>query len=252
MIDSNNDRKLKHPGNAALSPGARLAAHKAKRSVLTVGEGRGFVVTCRQERLVVTAAHCLPFFPVCHSMTGLAERTYAALLAPLGREPAVWAECLFADPVADIAVLGSPDNQDLYEQADAYEALVQSASSIAIADAPLKGKGWLLSLEGQWFGCTVQYLKRVKGTLWISNTTQPIVGGMSGSPVISDNGAAIGIVAVGKMSGCQDCCEDQYGSKNPRLVRDLPGWLLYAQRNHSRRKKWLARATDQRRSKTAA
>src|SRR5271165_2710278 len=126
--------------------------HKAKSAVVTVGDGRGFVVTCRQDRLVLTAAHCLPFFPLCHSMSDLAEKTYKALLAPLGREPAVWAECLFADPVADIAVLGSPDNQDLFDQADAYEALVKSATPIAIADAPgEKGQGWLLSLEQSGF-----------------------------------------------------------------------------------------------------
>jgi hypothetical protein len=34
------------------------------RAVLRVGEGRGFVVEIgRCERAVITAAHCLPFFP---------------------------------------------------------------------------------------------------------------------------------------------------------------------------------------------
>jgi hypothetical protein len=157
-----------------------------KRSVLTVGDGRGFVVSCRGERLVVTAAHCLPFFPPCLSMSDLGERTYTALLAPLGSKPAVWAECLFANPIADIAVLGSPDNQDLFHQAEAYEALMESVTPIAIADAPEKGQGWLLSLEGEWFGCTIEYIKHVDGPLWIANTAQPIASGMSGSPVISD------------------------------------------------------------------
>jgi hypothetical protein len=36
------------------------------------------------------------------------EKTYPNLLAPLGADATVWAELLFADPVADIAVLGSP------------------------------------------------------------------------------------------------------------------------------------------------
>ena len=36
----------------------------------------------------------------------------------------VWAECLFADPVADIAVLGVPDEQYLSSEAAAFEALV--------------------------------------------------------------------------------------------------------------------------------
>ncbi len=36
-------------------------------SIVTVGDGRGFVVEgIRSDLLVVTAAHCLPFFPPCH------------------------------------------------------------------------------------------------------------------------------------------------------------------------------------------
>jgi hypothetical protein len=100
-----------------------------------------------------------------------------ALLAPLGRKPAVWAECLFADPISDFAVLGSPDNQELSDQADAYEVLVESTTPVLIADAPEKGQGWLLSLESKWFRCTVEHMKRVNGSLWISHTAQRIVGG---------------------------------------------------------------------------
>jgi hypothetical protein len=153
----------------------------------------------------------------------LKERTYGALLARLGSEPAVGPECLFADPIADIAVLGSPDDQAMCDEAEAYETLVESATPIAIADAPEKSRGWLLSLEGKWFRCTLEYID--DGRLWITNTAQPIVGGMSGSPVISDRRAAIGIVALANAQGC----EDQNGSRNPRLVRDLPGWLLHSQ-----------------------
>jgi hypothetical protein len=95
-----------------------------KSSVITVGDGRGFVVSDSQaNQLVITAAHCLPHFPPCHAMSDQSERTYQKLLAPLGEEPSVWAECMFADPIADIAVLGSPDNQELFDQADAYPLL---------------------------------------------------------------------------------------------------------------------------------
>jgi hypothetical protein len=65
----------------------------------------------------------------------------------LGDKPTVWAECLFADPIADIAVLGSPDNQALFDEAGAYEALVESTSPIKIAEVPEKCRGWLLSLR---------------------------------------------------------------------------------------------------------
>jgi hypothetical protein len=78
----------------------------SKCSVITVGAGRGFVIEGERHRLVITAAHCLPFFPPCASISHREERTYEALLGPLGDQPTVWTECLFADPIGDIAVLG--------------------------------------------------------------------------------------------------------------------------------------------------
>ncbi len=81
-------------------------------AVITVGDGRGFVVEGKDgERLVITAAHCLSRFPPCHAASYLHERTYQSLLGKIGSPRSVWAECLFADPIGDIAVLGAPDYQ---------------------------------------------------------------------------------------------------------------------------------------------
>jgi hypothetical protein len=130
--------------------------HNAKSAVITVGDGRGFVVNGRayfadgpHDRLIITAAHCLPFLPPCDRASYLEDRTYKALLAPLGGEPSVWAECLFADTVADIAILGRPDNQASSDRAAEYDALVDSTTPLPIADAPEQGHDWLLSLDGQ-------------------------------------------------------------------------------------------------------
>jgi hypothetical protein len=79
----------------------------------------------------------------------------------------------------------------------------------------------MLSLAGEWFQCTVQCMKRVDGPLYVSDAAQPMVDGMSGSPILSDDGDAIGIECLGS---------SLFGSKNPRLVRDLPGWLHEQQR----------------------
>jgi hypothetical protein len=51
---------------------------------------------------------------------------------------------------------------------------------------------------------------------------------MSGSPVISAEGAAIGIVTLGNLEfdvekKLVDQCLDPSGIKNPRLVRDFTG-----------------------------
>jgi hypothetical protein len=154
----------------------------------------------------------------------LVERTYGSLLAPLGGEPAICAECLFVDPIADIAVLGSPDISSLGDEATAYYAFVESATPIPIAAAPQRGHGWLLSLDCNWFGCSVKYTKRFETRLSIFDTAQPILGGMSGSPIISDDGAAIGVVCL------TTNLRSSEGMINPRLVRDLPGWLLHAQK----------------------
>jgi hypothetical protein len=95
-----------------------MTSKRAKSAIITVGAGRGFVMQGKLNRFVITAAHCLPFFPPCCSFSFTEERTYENLLGHIGVEPSVWAECLFVDPIADIAVLGSPDTQVLGKQAD--------------------------------------------------------------------------------------------------------------------------------------
>ena len=99
--------------------------------VITAGSGRGFVVESAGERLVITAAHCLPFLPPAQSFFGPKERAYGPLLAPLQDEPRAWAVCRFVDPIADIAVLGSPDSS----HADEYKALTGTATALSIANA---------------------------------------------------------------------------------------------------------------------
>jgi hypothetical protein len=206
-------------------------------TVVTVGNGRGFVVDHTRERvtierrggedvvvkdrsvrivstrLVITAAHCLPFFPPCMNFSYLEERTYKELLGPLGEKPTTWAECLFVDPINDIAVLGPPDDQALPSEYLAYEAFIDAADAFTIAPAPAKGYAWMLSLAGEWYRCAVQCLG---GPLIIMGAET--AGGMSGSPIILSNGAAIGVVtsSAGGVGG------------QPNLKMHLPGWALKA------------------------
>jgi hypothetical protein len=142
---------------------------EAKKAIITVGEGRGFVVQGKRGRLVITAGHCLPFFPPCHSFSFTEERTYQALLGPLGEQLSVWAECLFADPIGDVAVLGPPGDQQLGDEFDAYETLVDAAATLPIADAPQEGPAWLLLLDGRWCRCTVRHNN---GMFWISKAVE--------------------------------------------------------------------------------
>ncbi|MGA3001753.1 MAG: serine protease [Acetobacteraceae bacterium] len=189
-----------------------MIVEKLKSGVITVGHGRGFVVEGAGERLVITAAHCLPALP----SFGLEARTYGPLLACRGEEPRAWAVCRFVDPITDIAVLGSPDNP----HADDYRALMATATALSFGDpvrhtvnfwAPAR----LLSLDGRWFSCTIRHFG---GPLWITHSAERVHGGMSGSPIVSASGMAIGVVCT--------ITSPREGGPNARLPDNLPGWLL--------------------------
>jgi hypothetical protein len=195
-------------------------------AVLSVGGGRGFVVNHNHRNwpggrapIIITAAHCLPRkLPPPHPWRSPKEATYRRLLGPLGGRRTVWAECIFVDPVADIAVLGQPDNQTLPEEADAYEALVESLASLVVADAPKQrfelltlpglrkrqvkrptpseGQAFVLLLDGQWREGRV---KRY-GPQLAFEPKNLFVNGMSGSPILDAKGNAIGVVSCDSYS----------------------------------------------------
>lgn len=187
---------------------ARRDMTKSAKSVLRVGDARGFVIKAHNRRLVVTAAHCLPNFPVPASISYIREKNYPNLLGAVGDESRnVSAECLFVDPVADIAVLES-----LSDAADFYNTLVESLTPLRVSE--LHGEAtnaWLLPVVGPSFRCTVRTFDR--HSLWIEEPAQKIEAGMSGSPILVEDGSAIGVVVTDK-------------GPHPRLASHLPGWLL--------------------------
>ena len=205
-------------GTLCLAPEKQktVIIERLKSGVIAVGHGRGFVVEGAGERLVITAAHCLPFLPPAQSFFGPKERVYGPLLAPLGDEPRAWAVCRFVDPIADIAVLGSPDNP----HADDYKALMGTATALPFGDAVRHPVNFwvparLLSLDGRWFSCTIRHFG---GPLWITHAAERVGGGMPGSPIVSETGTAIGVVCT--------AAAPWEGGPNPRLSHNLPGWLL--------------------------
>ncbi len=136
--------------------------------------GRGFIIATEEARFVVTAAHCLPKLPPAHPAAYTEERTCADFLGLLGGPCDVWAECVFVDPVADLAVFCPPDNPELSEQADAYDRLTEAATPFALGklrfhrprhrlpdgqmfSGPRKAvsEALMLSLDGEWFACRI-------------------------------------------------------------------------------------------------
>ena len=96
-----------------------ITAPHPKKSLVLVGDGRGFVVeepAGFRRRFVITAAHCLPNIPAAAGQRPGWGETFKNLLGPPGGELSVWTECFFADPIADVAVLGPPENQSIVGQ----------------------------------------------------------------------------------------------------------------------------------------
>jgi hypothetical protein len=212
--------------------------------VLNVGKGRGFIIEhlvrirplpkeqrlqlgelrlrkFRKRRWVITAAHCLPYLPPAHGGAYYAERTYKLLGTLDGTMKDVWAECQFVDPVADIAIFDTPDTQERYEEALAYDALIDEAPVLRMGPART-GRGWVLSLENQWIPTRLKVItNHYSASSLLIGPTKP---GMSGSPILNDAGEAVGVVALGQTIRAMGEHEDLEGPQQI-LTRVLPGWL---------------------------
>jgi hypothetical protein len=196
-------------------------------AVVRVGDGRGFVVASAAagaKRYVFTAGHCLPYFPPCATQSLLHERTYKNIIGSLEGDRTICAECLYVDPIADIAVLGEPDGGELHDAWSAYLHFVDGVSPIRLAadNADLNiSPVYLPTLGNDWVPATAKM--RNGRRIYLEGVESGIVGGMSGSPILLADGSAIGV--LGTSEGAPDTLHTN-GGPQARLRRDLPVWLL--------------------------
>ena len=99
----------------------------------------------------------------------------------------IWAECRFVDPVTDLAVIGRPDVRS------AWDNVIEMVQPLEL-DTRRPTRGWVLSLDRQWVPCTIQITRH--GGLMVKALAGGIQGGMSGSPILSDNGRVVGVVSI--------------------------------------------------------
>jgi Trypsin-like peptidase domain len=201
------------------------AFEKAKRAVVQIGDGRGFVVGAGEyDRYVITAAHCLPHHPPPHLANGVTELTYKNLIGPLAKKRrTIWAGLVVDNLADDVAVLAEPDGQELYDECANYEKFTTAAMMIGKPPTAVASHewgitngtaAWVLSLDRKWQPCLVH-----NGGRFLIIQNRKIEGGMSGSPIIDANGAAIGLVSTGIGASTSPAI-------NPSLMDCLPPWLL--------------------------
>ena len=168
-------------------------------AIVGVGSGgRGFIVKAPREQLVVTAPHCLGR-DLLLANTGASpmERTIREIVGPLGEKPEVAAECLLADLIRGVVVLGEPDEDD-FDEYDKFEDLVGPRPGIPVGVFGKPGPGWLLTGDGEWEQCRLELSGWVGSTLRITGAHRAAYApGTSGSPILNADCHVVGVITGG-------------------------------------------------------
>jgi hypothetical protein len=187
------------------------SANEWNDAIIAVGTGYGCVVQGAHDRFVVTAAHCLPDLPPCNTGRFDRKSCYPALLGPPGGQKCAAAACGFADPISDIAVLGLPNGIESPEEFDQYAKLTDTATPLSIAEPPPIGLVWIPSPNGEWLSYVAI---SIWGEVLLISVDKSLVG-MTGAPIVSDNGTAVGVL-----------CPELWRGLHSALVGSIPRRLL--------------------------
>jgi S1-C subfamily serine protease len=183
-------------------------------------KGRGFVVP---GSYIVTAAHCVPW-----SVEGLmALDDYFLVKIITADGIRLTGQVVAVEPVSDIAVIGSPDNQTFIEEAEAFDKFVASVKGLPLCSDEFascqKVLVHILTHSGEWLSGHSSQWGDNAPTLYVE-TDPTIPAGTSGSAIVNDCGAVVGVVSnssesEGTTAGCGTCA---------RPCQSLPVWLWRA------------------------
>jgi hypothetical protein len=175
---------------------------------------------------VLTAAHCIAW----NSEGGMAlgDHCLEPVEIPKGAKPFKLNVCA-VEPVADIAILGAPDSQVFYDDAEAFDSFVENTRPVhvrggnfellegKIHSAPLPihvlthtGK-WLMGVAKRW-GLSLGPTVVIEGAM--------IKGGTSGGPVVDGEGSLVGVASWSN--------EDDGHGRIPLPHLSLPAWAWHA------------------------
>jgi S1-C subfamily serine protease len=160
---------------------------------LTRRSGQGVLVP---SGYILTAAHCVKWSG--HGDMALGDFFFETIKTRDGRT--LKGSLHAAEPVADIAVIGAPDDQALPADCFAYLDFTETTEAVPLFRRALRPAQSLavqvLTHKGQWVVGTVTNcsIKLSVGTL-VLKTNQQIKGGTSGGPVVTESGELIGLVS---------------------------------------------------------
>ena len=98
----------------------------------------------------------------------------------------------------------------MFNECDAYKTFCEGRPALHLAELPVSGQVWLMTLEGRWIPCdATRYGGIFNVTLAVKGPLAAYARGTSGSPIVSADGGAVALVSVGDML-------------NPLLIDSLP------------------------------
>jgi hypothetical protein len=136
-----------------------------------------------------------------------------------------------AEPVSDIAVLGSLDDQEFCDDCDEFEQWCEATPAVPIAYTtpafrdPLRVS--ILTHKGKWIDARiVRYVppgRPLHGVLYIEADDR-IEGGASGGPVVDSSGQLVGVVS----HFSESAVDGKYIGRLPIVHLALPQWACAA------------------------
>lgn len=183
---------------------------------LTAKGGQGVLVP---GPFVVTACHCVDF----SATGGMALGDH--FIEPLQTNDGATLKAApkAVEAIADVAVLGSLDDQVFPEDAIAFQEWCEQTLPVLLCRNDYgfneKFPVHVLSHKGEWITGTATGGMPNSLLLWVE-WDQQIEGGTSGSPILNDAGEIVAIVS---------CCSEgavNCNGANPRPMLALPAWIL--------------------------
>jgi len=193
-------------------------------------EGRGILVP---GWFALTAAHCIDWSAAAGKP--LAGHSLQKARAQDGRE--LHLRVLAIEPVADIAVLGSPDSQEAPSAAAQFEKFVVQTEPVPLSYSSLKPYGRsrpasVLGHDRRWITGGVKAIREQQASV-VFETEEWVGSGVSGGPIVTLAGKLIAVVSHASEPDARH--GDRCRGSCARPIFSLPVWVLEAIRASQKR-----------------
>jgi len=169
---------------------------KVERATVTVLKkgGQGVLVN---SNLIITAAHCIDLN--CEEGMALALGYYKIEEIKTSQGELLKVAPLAVEPISDIALLGSLDDQEFTEEAEAFKNFCEDTNPVPLYNSDFElfqeFRVHIYTHKGSWAKGIAMQCKEDAESLFLKADEQ-IEAGTSGSPIINDSGELVGIVSI--------------------------------------------------------